>query len=406
MTRDRFGPAGVAVLAALMVCTAVLTGCQTSFGAGAGTGQPSSSAAVLGVQDTAASPSPNVSSAILAITPTTGEPVRADRPVTVSVVNGELTTVSLVDADGTTLAGEVDATGTWRNTDPLTSGTQYMVKAAARDSDGVLVRDTATFATAAAASLVRTTLIPGDDWNVGVGMPVIVVFSRSVTNRAAAEAAMSVTSTPAVDGGWRWFSATEAHWRPRTYWPAGAKVVVRAATSGTELAKGAWGIRTVTTSFSIARSQVMTVNMARHTLTVRRGDQVVRTIPVTTGKPGFATRNGIKVVMDRQSDVQMDAASTGTDPKDPEYYNLLVKWAMRLTWSGEYLHAAPWSVGSQGRSNVSHGCTGMSTANAKWLYDNTRIGDVVVFTGGSRELEWGNGYTDWNMPFARYVAGG
>ena len=42
---------------------------------------------------------------------------------------------------------------------------------------------------------------------------------------------------------------------------------------------------------------------------------------------------------------------------------------MRLTYSGEFLHAAPWSVGSQGYANVSHGCTGMSTANAQWLYD-------------------------------------
>jgi len=408
------------------VLAGALSGCQsTSSGTVSGTqggsaprdtasgavrpGSPSP--AVLGVGDPSSSSSPSsgpalAGSALLSISPAAaGKAVRADRPVAVSVVNGELTSVMLTTADGVALAGAKDATGTWRNTDPLSAGTRYTVTAQAKGLDGVLVRESSTFATKSAASLVRTTLIPGDDWEVGVGMPVIVVFSRPVTNRAAAEAAMSVTSTPAVEGGWRWFSSTEAHWRPVAYWPSGTKVTVKAATSGVELAKGAWGRRTVTTRFTVARSQLMTVDMVRHTLTVQRGDQVVRTIPVTTGKRGFASRNGIKVVMDRQSEVRMDAASTGTDAKDPEYYNLLVNWAMRLTWSGEYLHAAPWSVGSQGRANVSHGCTGMSTANAKWLYDNVRIGDVVTFTGGSRKLEWGNGYTDWNLPFPAYDSG-
>ena len=98
----------------------------------------------------------------------------------------------------------------------------------------------------------------------------------------------------------------------------------------------------------------------------------------------------------------MDAATTGVDPKDPNYYNIVVRYAMRLTWSGEFLHAAPWSVGSQGHANVSHGCTGMSTANAKWMFDHSRIGDVVIYTHSSRPLEWGNGYTAWNMPWGTW----
>ena len=104
--------------------------------------------------------------------------------------------------------------------------------------------------------------------------------------------------------------------------------------------------------------------------------------------------------MSREATVRMDAASTGTDPKDPNYYNIVVHWALRLTYSGEFLHAAPWSVGSQGRANVSHGCTGMSDTNAKWMYDNSHVGDVVVFVGSKRPLEWGNGYTAWNKSFS------
>jgi lipoprotein-anchoring transpeptidase ErfK/SrfK len=161
----------------------------------------------------------------------------------------------------------------------------------------------------------------------------------------------------------------------------------------------------VTSTFTIGPSQISTVDVNRHTMTVRRNGQVIRVIPVTTGKPGLLTRNGVKVIMSREASVRMDAATTGTDPKDPNYYNVLVHWAMRLTYSGEFLHAAPWSVAQQGKANVSHGCTGMSDANAKWMFDHSRVGDVVVFTGSPRPLEWGNGYTAWNESFTAWSSG-
>jgi hypothetical protein len=131
----------------------------------------------------------------------------------------------------------------------------------------------------------------------------------------------------------------------------------------------------------------------------------VRVLPVTTGLPTakYRTRGGIKVIMDKRPVENMDAETTGTKKDDPEYYNLKVQWAMRLTWSGEYLHAAPWSVGSQGRANVSHGCTGMSTANAKWMYDFSKIGDVVVYKNSTRPLEPGNGYTAWELSWEKWA---
>ena len=67
--------------------------------------------------------------------------------------------------------------------------------------------------------------------------------------------------------------------------------------------------------------------------------------------------------------------------------------------------SAPWSVGSQGYANVSHGCTGMSTANAGWLYNITKRGDVVEYTGTDRAMEFTNGYGDWNESFAQYAQG-
>ena len=106
--------------------------------------------------------------------------------------------------------------------------------------------------------------------------------------------------------------------------------------------------------------------------------------------------------MSKETSRRMDAATTGVDPKDPNYYNVVVRYAMRLTYSGEFLHAAPWSVGSQGRANVSHGCTGMSTANARWLFDHSKVGDVVKYVGSPRKLEWGNGWTAWDMSFSSW----
>jgi lipoprotein-anchoring transpeptidase ErfK/SrfK len=237
--------------------------------------------------------------------------------------------------------------------------------------------------------------MPGDDWTVGVGMPVVVSFTSPVTNRSAAEKALTVTSTPAVKGAWRWITSTQAQWRPKNYWPADTKVKVTAAMGGVELSSGVWGRRTVTSTFSIGARQISTVDIAKHTLTVTRNGS----------KPTFPTRGGIKVIMSREASVHMDAATTGTDPKDPNYYNLTVKWALRLTYSGEFLHAAPWSVGQQGRANVSHGCTGMSDANAKWMYDHSQVGDVVVYVNSKRPLEWGNGYTAWNKSFDDWAKG-
>jgi lipoprotein-anchoring transpeptidase ErfK/SrfK len=400
--------------AAVVVALLAATGCTGSVRAGTPTASGSgASAGATGATSTLApagtAPPP---AAALTLSPAVDvSQIRADAPVSVSVSHGTLTSVSLTSGTpgsgpgSGTVAGELDAAATsWRNTDPLVPGRSYTLTVKAAGQDGVAVDKVQKFSTKSAASLVSSTLIPGDDWVVGVGMPVIVTFSQSVKNQAAAEAALTVTSTPQVEGSWRWMTSREVHWRPKQYWPAGTKVSVKAATSGVELAPGAWGRRTVTASFTVGKSQISTVDVVAHALTVSQDGATVRTIPVTTGMAGFRTRGGTKVVMEKLSQVRMDAATTGTDPKDPNYYNILVNWALRLTYSGEFLHAAPWSVGSQGRANVSHGCTGMSTGNAKWLYDFSQVGDVVVYKNSARSLEWGNGYTEWNKSFDEWTA--
>jgi lipoprotein-anchoring transpeptidase ErfK/SrfK len=139
---------------------------------------------------------------------------------------------------------------------------------------------------------------------------------------------------------------------------------------------------------------------------VYSNDKLLRTIPVTTGQPGFITRSGIKVIVEKDEKHTMNSETIGIPKGDPNYYNMKdVQWAMRMTYSGEFIHAAPWSVGSQGHENVSHGCTGMSTENADWLFHLSQIGDVVDEFGTDRPMEVTNGYGDWNMSYKDYQKG-
>ena len=141
-------------------------------------------------------------------------------------------------------------------------------------------------------------------------------------------------------------------------------------------------------------------------MTVTQNGKVLRTIPITTGKAGFTTRSGTKVIIEKLRTKRMNCETVGISQSNPEYYNIDdVEYAMRLTYSGEFIHAAPWSVGSQGYANVSHGCTGMSTSNAAWLYGISKRGDVVEYTGTDRWMTMTNGYGDWNVPFKEYKQG-
>ena len=213
-----------------------------------------------------------------------------------------------------------------------------------------------------------------------------------------------MTSTPVVTGSWGWVSATEVHWRPRTYWPAGTDVTVRASLSGLRIGNDQTGQGTVVRNFSVGRRTVVTVGIDTHRLKVVTDGAVVRDIPITTGKVGFPTRTGTKVVMGKERFRIMDSTTVDIPANSSDAYRLKVEYAMRLTNSGEFLHAAPWSVGSQGRANVSHGCTGMSMSNARWLFSYLKVGDPVQYSGGSKPMTLTNGWGDWNLSWNAWSA--
>ncbi|MFE6053838.1 Ig-like domain-containing protein [Kitasatospora sp. NPDC056446] len=338
--------------------------------------------------------------------------VDPSQPVTVTAVPGSrLTDVTVVGPDGRVVAGRLaEDQRSWQTTGRLKAATAYSVRIAADDGKGGRGDTAADFSTLAAQRLLTAKLGPDSSGSgvYGVGQPLTVQLSEAVKDpqaRQEVEHALTVTSRPAVTGAWYWVDDKNLHFRPEDYWPAGTTVGLAFDGTGSRIADGLYGGDRSSLDLRIGDRVESVVDAAAHELTLKRDGDVVRTIPVTTGKPGFDTRNGVKVVLGQERSVRMNGETIGIASGSSEAYDLDVLWATRVTWSGEYVHAAPWSVGSQGVENVSHGCTGMSTDNAKWFYDNTRVGDLVTVVnsrGGEME-DFGNGFGDWNIAWTDWV---
>jgi lipoprotein-anchoring transpeptidase ErfK/SrfK len=285
---------------------------------------------------------------------------------------------------------------------------KYTVVSKGSNEDGAAKTLRRTFSTESLTLDEQTypSVAPLQGETVGVGMPVIVTFDIPVTKRAEIERNLTVETSEDVKGTWHWLSDTEVHYRPKTYWPSGTKVKVDVGINGVDAGNGIYGQEDRNVSFKVGSSVISTVNVATHQMDVEINGQHARTIPITAGKPGFTTRSGVKVIMEKHEVKAMDAATVGISEGSSEYYNIPdVEYAMRVTHSGEFLHAAPWSVGSQGVTNVSHGCVGMSTENAAWLFGISKRGDVVKTVNSGRPLDFGNGWTDWDISYKDYKEG-
>ena len=332
--------------------------------------------------------------------------VPIDAPVTVSATGGDLSDVRVTSAAGP-VEGRVEG-GTWTSTTRLEPGTDYRIAASATRSDGEAVERTRSFHTVDLTldELTYPSVAPLDGETVGVGMPVVVTFDLPVTDRALFEKHMEVTSTPAQKGSWYWLSDREAHFRPARYWKAGTDVSVDLDLNSLPAGNGIYGQESRRIDFNIGDSVVSRVDVRAHTMRTFINGELARTMPISAGKPGWETRSGTKVIIEKFRRKRMNAATIGVAEDDPEYYDLSnVPYALRVTYSGEFLHGAPWSTGSQGSANVSHGCVGMSLADARWLYDRTSRGDVVEVTGSARQMTLENGYGDWNLAPAAWKQG-
>ncbi len=332
--------------------------------------------------------------------------VSVEQPVTVSVEAGVLGEVRLVNAQGRVVEGELSPDGvSWRSAEPLGYNKQYTLDADAFGLGGV-THTSATFETHSPQNLTMPYVTPGDGAVVGVGQPVSVNFDEVIGDRLAAQRAITVTTTPEVEGAFYWLNGREVRWRPAQYWKPGTTVEVRVKTYGVDLGDGLFGQDDVTTRFTIGDEVIATADDATKTLTVRVNGEVAKTMPISMGKDSTPTDNGSYIVAERLADMVMDSSTYGVPVNSPDGYRTEVKWATRMSYSGIFVHAAPWSVGSQGRANVSHGCLNASTENAKWFYDNTKPGDIVevVNTVGAT-LPGTDGLGDWNIPWEQWKAG-
>jgi lipoprotein-anchoring transpeptidase ErfK/SrfK len=390
------------LVGALMAVSLVAAGC------GDGGSTPSSGSGLTNGAAESQSTTPEVlKAAIRTNVPRGATAVPVDRRLSVRAESGTLDAVNVTSKSGPVPGRLSSDKKTWTAGTLLEPGTAYTVRSQASIEGGKSVTRVTHFRTAALTLDQQTypSIAPLAGQTVGIGMPVIVRFDVPVTDRASIERHLHVVSQPAQKGTWHWLSSTEVHWRPAKYWKAGTKVTVNADINSVPAGNGIFGQLDRSVSFNIGDAHVYKVNTVTDHMQVFSNGKLLRTLPITTGQqPAYTTRSGTKVIIEKFPSKDMNSETVGITGADA--YNIHgVQWAMRVTYSGEFIHAAPWSVASQGHENVSHGCTGMSTANADWLYHMTNIGDVVEYTGTDKPMTLDNGYGDWNESFAQYRQG-
>ncbi len=345
----------------------------------------------------------------VSITPANGATgVAPGSPITVTTKRGRLTSVQVTSSTGTPLAGLLDATGThWISGTPTAPSSHYQINTVVSGGGGVSSSSSSSFSTVTATAVVGATLWPTSGLSVGVGQPVVLKFDQPISDPAAQQSVLAhlhVTLSTPVPVGAHWFSTTELHLRPETVWPSGEQITVTDALDGWNAGGGMWGEGSSSVRFSIGDARVSTANLATHQMTVTDNGQTVATYPISAGSDQYPTMDGIHIVLDRSSVVQMNSATVGIPAGSPGSYDETVYWDVHVSDSGEYVHAAPWSVSAQGNTNVSHGCVNLSPADAQQFFGFSRIGDLVEVIGGPRPPVAGDhGVMDWQTDWSAWT---
>ncbi|WTW94509.1 Ig-like domain-containing protein [Streptomycetaceae bacterium NBC_01309] len=400
---------GAARLAAglLVVPLALLTACSSDGGkadpketGGAISGDPVGG----GGKNKGAAPP-----AALAIAPADGaKSVETDGALTVDATNGKVTSVTVADAKGKAVEGKTSADGAkWTPATPLANNTKYTVAAKAANADGVEVTANSSFTTVAAGKTFEYSYLPDADTGdkLGVGTIISVKFNKPVKDKAAIERNLSVVAEPATEGSWAWVMDHDGNervdYRPKEYWKPGTKVTWKANLAGAKSADGTYGTQNRGGTFTIGDSIVATADLKAKQMTVKKNGEVIHTLPISAGGPSYATWTGTMVVMDKVDGIDMNSETVGL----PGEYNMQnVRYAVHMTASGTYAHAAPWNEGKFGKLNDSHGCIGMSTANAGKFFNTVNTGDVIeVINGTEKKVKYGNGWGDWNADWDTWL---
>jgi lipoprotein-anchoring transpeptidase ErfK/SrfK len=389
-----------ALVAASVLVSAGCSGDKSDSPSWQGGGQDAGSASQ------SPSPQPTLSTVAVTSPAANAKDVTASTEIKYDSEDAGNTSVVVTDADGTEVKGTLDKDKkVFTPAKALGWGKTYTVTVNGTASGDKIGTTTSTFTVMKKPSkLVRVTSFLGDGQTVGVGMPMIVRFGRSVPEkyRADVQRRMTVTATPAQEGIWHWTSPTEVHYRPKTYWKAYTKIFYKVQLAGVPMGDGWYGRSDLTVDLKVGRSLVMTVENKTKKMTVKQDGKVIKTIPVSLGKKSTPSSSGTMIIIEKKEHTVFD---TTDELPEGEGYRTDIDYAQRITWSGQFIHAAPWSEGVQGRANVSHGCVNVSMAMGKWLFSRTMLGDPITVSGTEEKLQNGNGWTDWNMSWEQYKKG-
>ena len=359
--------------------------------------------------------SAKTSAAKIAISAEDGSSGASINSTGVKVSDGELTDVKMTVAEtGQAVPGAIAANGgSWKPKEQLERGTKYEISAKAKDADGRTTAAESSFTTVTPENSFIGTYTPDDGTTVGVGMPVSFTFDKAISDKKAVQSGITVTSSSGQKVVGHWFGGQRLDFRPEEYWKAGSKVTMKIDLDGVEGANGVFGVQKKTVTFTIGRSQVSTVDVDTQTMTVTRDGTTLKSVPISAGSAEFPTYNGQMVISEKLVQTRMDSRTVNlADAYDiPD-----VPHALRLTSSGTFLHGNYWyNKGNPpfGRQGTSHGCVGLQDVRgaqgdttAKWFYDNSLIGDVVIVKNSpDKSVAPDNGLNGWNMPWSEWTAG-
>lgn len=318
-------------------------------------------------------------------------------------------------SDGASDDAADDAAGdqqtTWESSYLLAGDSSYTWKASARDADG---KEHQLSGTVDTDELDKTEIsartVISDDQEVGVGAPIIVNFGSTVPEkfRATVESRLSMKVTDEdgrerdVEGSWAWLPDADGmsriHYRPREYWPEHSKVDLQMPLKDVPMGKHQKGAKDVELKFDIGRNQVVEGNTKSHRLVVKRNGKTKWDFPASFGRAGSRTEthNGTHIVMSKHESYVMRSQQWG--------YETPTRYSVRIHNNGEFIHAAPWSVGSQGAANVSHGCVNLSMSNASKYFNSALYGDPVEIKGSSVSLSPSSGdVADWTYDWDEWA---
>ncbi|MFF3871731.1 Ig-like domain-containing protein [Streptomyces sp. NPDC001978] len=397
----------IAARRALGACAALLVGALTLTACG---GNASAKDDGKGGKD-----SPKTSTAKIVISAKDSSTGASINATGVKVSDGKLTDVKMtVAGSGQAVPGAISADGgSWKPKEQLERGTKYEIAATAKDANGRTAAANSIFTTVTSSNSFIGTYTPDDGTTVGVGMPVSFTFDKAISDKKAVQSHITVSSSSGQQVVGHWFGGQRLDFRPEEYWKAGSKVTMKIDLDEVEGANGVYGVQKKTMTFTIGRSQVSTVDVGTQTMTVVRDGKTLKSVPISAGSPQHTTYNGQMVISEKFVQTRMNGSTVGYGG---EYDIPDVPHAMRLTSSGTFIHGNYWySKGNPpfGRQGTSHGCVGLAdvqgaqgATSAKWFYDNSLIGDVVIVKNSpDKTVAPDNGLNGWNMDWSQWVAG-